>query len=452
MPAPRLNNRFHQHCRHEIDRRIQNKILKPINNNIWLHRRALSTLAQIYCSKKHNLDDTTLYNIQNTDIQELFLCANDILEISEENLLPEINHPSERILFVSFKWIGDLITATDIQASTYFFEKYYNEILKSDSSLLYSDKFIKETGLKFSDYMDLLNNFAQIKISKNNFEQMGKLLAVNFRELSNKWDSRFPKLQIPFEYRFLETFPMVNWNGNLYVLALHLLFTGLLRKAYHCLSGTNEGKNFRDLFGGKIVEPTIKAYLRELLIDDTIKELNVSKDDYQYADFGVIHKNLILLFEIKSSLMGLSMRYESSPEKFFQEFDKRYASRKSGAGQQVERLLDINRDFESFCKLTELKPNKKYSMYNILLVFDDTLSAEGSNLYVRNKYQYFISRADKKIDKFYTPPRNSTLTFNELYMLNKELRTPKERFQFLLDYNSSDHCFNFFMGQKGMLK
>lgn len=177
----------------------------------------------------------------------------------------------------------------------------------------------------------------------------------------------------------------------------------------------------------------------------------VSKDDFEYADFGVIHNKSILLFEIKSTLMGLNLRYESTTKMFFQEFDKRYASKKSGAGQQVERILNINKDFESFCKLTGLSINQKYSVYNILLVFDDTLSAEGSNFYIRNKYETFISKEHKAITKIHTPIRNSLLTFNELHSLNKELKSSQERIQFLIEYNKYDFSFNSFLSQKGML-
>ncbi len=432
--------------------RIQKKIIKPINNNIWLHRRALSTLAQIFCSKNYDYGNNLQYDVRGIDVFDLFLSANDILELTEENQCNKIDDPVKDSLFISFKWIGELITATDIQASTYFFEKYYEKISRSELSSHYSAIFVRETGLEFSDYIELLNNFSQRRISKNNFEQMSKLLSVNFQELSNKWDSRIPKLKIPFEHRFLETFPLINLNGNLYVLGIHLLFTGLLRKAYHCLSGTNEGKNFRSLFGKQIVEPTIKEYLRELLIDNITKELNVSKDDFEYADFGVIHNKSILLFEIKSTLMGLNLRYESTTKMFFQEFDKRYASKKSGAGQQVERILDINKNFEDFCKLTGLSINQKYSVYNILLVFDDTLSAEWSNFYIRNKYETFFSKDHKTITKIHSPIRNSLLTLNELYTLNKELKSSQDRIQFLIEYNKYDISFNYFLGQKGMLK
>lgn len=431
--------------------RIQNKIIKPINNNIWLHRRALSTLIQIFCSINHDYENNTKYDVRGIDILDLFLSANDILELTEEKPFNKIGDPVKDSLFISFKWIGELITANDIQASTYFFEKYYEKISTSDLSSHYANIFVSETGLMFSDYIDLLNNLSQKKISKKNFEQMSKLLSVNFQELSNKWDSRIPKLEIPFEYRFLESFPLIKFHDNLFVLGIHLLFIGILRKAYHCLSGTNEGKNFRGLFGEKIVEPTIKEYLRELLINNTTRELNVSKVDYEYADFGLIHNKSIFLFEIKSTLMGLNLRFESTPKKFFQEFDRRYASKKSGAGQQVERLLDINRDFEGFCKLTGLSVNQDYIVYNILLVFDDTLSAEGSNFYIRNKYEAFISRDHKAITKIHSPIRNSLLTFNELYILNKELKSSQDRIQLLIEYNKYDLSFNSFLGQKGML-
>ncbi len=431
--------------------RIQNQITIPIDNNIWLHRRSLSTLVQIFCSRKHKQDDINLYNVQGTDILELFLCSNDIIEASEEKLLPEINDPIERILFVSFKWIGDLLTATDIQASTNIFKKFYDVISSSESFSHYCSIFASNTGLKFSSYIELLDNFSKQKFSKYNFEQLSELLAVNFHDLSCKWDSRRPKLEIPFEYRFLETFPLIKLEENLYVLGLHLLFIGLLRKGYHCLSGTNEGKNFRESFGSQIVEPTIKEYLRELLIDNTTKELKVSKNNFEYADFGVILNKSILLFEIKSTLMGLNLRYESTPKKFFQEFDKRYASKESGAGQQVEKILEINKDFESFCKLAELSINHKYEVYNILLVFDETLAAEGSNFYIRNKYEAFISKNYNTITKIHTQNRNSLLTFNDLYVLNKELKSSQDRIQFLIEYNKYDLSFNSYLGQKGML-
>ena len=431
--------------------RIQNKILKPIDNNIWLHRRSLSTLVQIFCSGKHNQDDINLYNIQGTDILELFLCSNDIIEASEEKLLPEINDPIERILFVSYKWIGDLVTATDIQASILFFKKYYERISMSDSVEEYAAMFLNETGIEFSDYLEILDNFSHKKIKHNDFNQISSLLSLNINEISEKWEARKPKLEIPFEYKFIETYPLIKFDEQLFVSGIHLLFIGLIRRAYHCLSGTNEGKKFRYLFGEKIVEPTIKDYLRDLLIDNTTKELNVSKGDYEYADFGVIHNKSILLFEIKSTLMGLNLRYESTPKRFFQEFDRRYASKKSGAGQQVGRLLDINRDFEGFCKLTGLNANQDYIVYNILLVFDDALSAEGSNFYIRNKYEAFISKDHKAITKICTPARNSLLTFNELYILNKELKSSLDRIQFLIEYNKYDYSFNSFLGTKGML-
>lgn len=431
---------------------IQNTIVKPIDDSIWLHRRALSTLFQIFYSRKHNRGDKTLLNIPGTDILELFLCANDILEISEEKLLKEITTPIERSLFVSFKWIGDLITATDIQASILLFKKYYERISMSDSFENYAAMFLNKTGIEFSDYLEILDNFSLKKINNYDFNQISSLLSLNINEISEKWESRKPKLEVPFEYKFIETYPLIKFNDQLFVGGIHLLFIGLIRRAYHCLSGTNEGKNFRDLFGEKIVEPTIKDYLRDLLIDNTTKELNVSKVDYEYADFGIIHNKSILLFEIKSTLMGLNLRYESTPKKFFQEFDRRYASKKSGAGQQVERLLDINRDFEGFCKLTRLSVNQDYIVYNILLVFDDALSAEGSNFYLRNKYEAFISKDHKAITKIYTPVRNSLLTFNELYILNKELKSSLDRIQFLIEYNKYDYSFNSFLDQKGMLK
>lgn len=411
-----------------------------------IHERAYFVLFQFFYEiENYNEEDSSII-INQIDVLNLFLLVNHLLDKNEYKSIELDNAeiPIE-LLMASFKMSTDFIDPKDIRIQNDLFIKFYEMIYTYNESKNYDKILIDKTGLSLKEFIEILHKFKNLEKQafKNLFKKLEKSSALKYEKTHETWINRSPMLRIPFDYRFLEQYPLIKKEDDYYITSFSLLMRSIIMKPYHILSEEtkNQRPSFRYFFTKNIAEPTIRKLILEIFQCPKIKEINVCSENNEYADFGILIEESIFLFEIKSVFMGLEIRYTDDKDKFKMEFEKRYILNDSGKHQQINQILKIENEFDKFIDLTGLDKNLKYKIFCIELVFDEVLKSIGFNpfnIYIRDKFNKEIKMDIDKFKNINPYHLNILITFNEMMFLNELLKDPYKKFLVLKNFFSYD--------------
>jgi hypothetical protein len=391
-----------------------------------IHRRAHLALWQYFFDNKNFNHKDNRNVLDAKDIFLLFILVNQILDKSEYQ-----KHDEESILHAGFSFLSiDLIQKNDLVASNFFFIKFYEKLISHPLKDEFDKILINLTTYNlefFRDFCIKLQRREKINHIFNIFENFS---VIKYKDISKIWDNRVPKIQKPFDYRFIEKYPLIKDDKLFFPIDFINIFLSVFRKPYHLLSQKNNKFNFRNIFSKEISEPVIKEYIKENFTSDNIKIIETSYNNYEYADTGLLFGDQLILIEIKSVYMGLDLRYTEDKNKFIDGFNKRYIEG-AGVRQQIKKINYIETNYNKFIEDCQLE-QKKYNIFCLLLVFDESLSTIGVNVYIRNKFnKFFKEEFEQEFNNINPYPYNATITFNELYFLFNDNKSQRERFKIL---------------------
>ncbi len=410
--------------------KLQKEIFqKGFPRKIVLNRRAVLVITQFLFSIKKPRFSIKDKPINSKDTTFLFLIINEYLDLKET--LKIRKSLKKQLFFSTFKTIHTSYGAADIMIMHYFFEKFYQKITRLKQIDVYNKQLQKEIGYDHDSFNVFLNSLINGTISKSQFQDLKNISSINYDDIDALWQNRTVKLEIPFEYNFLENFPLVNENGIFYLYDHTNLFVSLIRKEFSVLANYNSA-DFRHEFGQDIAEPIIQEELTNMFQGEGVKIIKVSTKNYQYGDFGVCLDDKLLLFEIKSVYFKSEIRYSNNYEYFISSFNGKFV-KKHGVEQQVRRVIDIDVNYEHFRQLTNL-PDKKYTIYPIILSFDDSVQSIGCNWYINNRYAIYKKLLIKKISHIKVSDTTCIISFNELKILNDKFSRAKEKAEKILEF------------------
>lgn len=401
----------------------------PIESDIYLiHRQAILVLLQFTFSFSE--DEFGQKNeISKREVFLLFTLINSYLELNEYTVSKK--SISKKLFFTSIKTVHLMMNENDIQAAFYFFDKFssiiesqnltaFNDIIKE-----YLDVDITETREIFQKVKD--QSYPEIFSFFENFA------VVEYDKIDTYWKNRSPKFDIPFEYNFFNQYPLIKKEEDFFVTDLFNLFNSLFSIVYDILVEVDREK-FKSVFGKDIAEPVITEFFKEVFKDDEIKFIKVGSSSREFADIGILYKGNIFLFEVKTSIFSRKMLFSTDYDRFIKAFNNKFVL-SEGISQQVKRLTDIENNFESFCNLSEIDNSKNYKIYPILLVFDETLQAFCANWYLSTRFENIMRAKNFVPSKFSLAKNHSTITFNEIFRLNKLDKNPIQKLELIQQYS-----------------
>jgi len=410
-----------------------------------VHSRAVLVLYQLFCDVTQFNDSDTSEIINPDDACVLFLLTNHLLDKCEYKSIKNSDKivPIELLMFM-MRMSTDLIGPNDVRLQANLFIRMYEKCTEHEDFLSF-DRLLKSiTGLEISDFIVILKSFVNQEHVDHLalFEKLGNCLVLDFEEVNEVWNSRKPVINIPFDYRFPEQYPLIKSEGNYFLINFTLLIKSIILKPYHILSASTEEwpTNFRTFFSKEIAEPVMRDILRETFLCSEIIEVQTYRKGNEYADFGIVEGDKIFLFEIKSAYMGLEKRYSQDSEEFKSEFDKRYILNSSGKHQQIGQLINIEENFDNFLELASLE-RKRYKIFSIIVVFDEVLKGFEINpfdLYVRNIFNQEISERMSEFTNILPFTSNVMITYNELMFLKESIKDPLKRLQIILNFFTYD--------------
>lgn len=399
---------------------------------IFVHKRATLTLFQLiysFADEQFGQSD----KVSKRDLFLLYCLVNDLLNDREYIDIPK--PVNTKMFFSSFKIIHTSFNNYDSQATHYFFVEYYNTILTLDDKDKYEEVIRNGLKIEFHDLIKILKSLSSGS-SEGIFNLIKEITSININEISTKWRDRVPKLPIPFEFGFLERYPLIKVNEDVLLTDFDNLFNSIVRSAYELLCYQDYSK-FKSEFGKNIVEPVLIKLLEEMFMSDDIEIFKVSFTNIEYADFGIRYKNKIFLFEIKSSVLNQNIRFSSDYPTFIKSFNDKFVL-KEGLDQQVKTLKKIDTELGLFRERTGIKNTNQLNFYPILLVFDESFQAFCTNSYLNNRFQIMKRVNDFIPQKIHLANTHSTITFNEIYSLNKLDLKPIEKLTLIETYSDQD--------------
>ncbi|MFW6046617.1 MAG: hypothetical protein ACOCP4_02360 [Candidatus Woesearchaeota archaeon] len=396
---------------------------------IVINRRAVLVLTQFLFSINEDEFSSTSKSFNSKDLGFLFLIINEYIDKKETISLRK--SLKKEIFFTSFKIIHTSFNISDIKILYFLFNKFHNFIRNSKNIDKYNEILIKELGCSLQSFSEVLNYLMGIDKLNNKFYELVDIQSIKCESIDFLWKKRENKLPIPFEYSFLEKYPIVKADGKYYIYDNTNLFLSTIKKVFSVLAD-DEVYDFRHDFGQNIVEPIIKNELSDIFLDSDIEIINVSSRKFQYGDFGLCFGNYIFLFEIKSIYFKPRIRYSMDYDYFISAFDGKFI-KKSGVEQQVKRIKDIDNNFEHFKQLSKLK-NEKYKVFPIILSFDDSIQALGCNWYVNNRFSIFKRILIKNLKNIEISENMCIISFTELILLKEKYSNPKSRIELLLEF------------------
>lgn len=404
-----------------------------------IHKQAHAGLYQYFCQASDFSDSDNRIVLDAPDSFNLFLLINQILDKTSYQ-----RYDFESILHTSFSMAPHMVQTNDVRASFYFFNKFYNQMLHHQLKDKFDEILIKETKKDLYFYCDMSHKiFNRINVS-GLYNDLGILCAIDYNFVSRVWGERNPKIRIPYDYRFIEEYPLVKRGKTFHAVDFIMIMMSILRKPYHVLSRPGQDFNFREIFTKEIIEPVIKDYIRQIFQSENIKFIDTSFEDYEYADFGLLKDNQLILIEIKSVYMGLGIRFAKDKDTFIKGFNKRYVEG-SGLIQQLNVINKIENNFNTFISRCKLE-NKKYNLFCLMVVFDESFLSIGVNKYLKGKFnELFNEKFSEKFNHINPYPYNGTITFNELFYLKHNHENAEDRFKVLNSFFTYNHSFNDFL-------
>ena len=425
--------------------------IHPNRNIILIHRLAVNVVFQ-YLFSTEDEEFGNRKDVLPNDIKLLFLCANQLTEFVENETLDIAKSIGKKLFFTSIKTILFSNTKDDLQGGFMLFKKYYLKIINLNMEL-YNSVIKDKYGFEISDYVKILELIEQRNYPKV-FELFDKYAIVEFNKTYQYWEARQPKFAIPKELAFLQKYPLIKINDEYLVTDIHNLLSSLFKNLYRTLL-EYDNISFKGDFGKHIVEPTIIDLIKERFVDENVKALKVGSKKIEYGDFGLLYDDSIFLFEIKSSLMNDASVFTDNYEAFMKIFNDKFVI-KEGIRQQVKKIQLIDNNLEHFCSLSGIDPNIKYTIYPIMLSFDESLMSICCNWYLSMRFEVFRKLCKLHLHSIKLANCHSTITFNELYRMLYIEREPSERLKLLKmysdDINKDPVSISFYLQELGVFK
>jgi len=410
-----------------------------------IHRRAIHLLSQIFFSCTNFSKFDYAYKISHEDTYNLFLFANTILNgVEGYKKLSEDEIPSSIQFFhTAYRFSNDLITNQDVRILFLFYHRFYEKLRTTKSKNQY-DIIIKNTvGINLEIYSDILNQLYNRK-KKIAYNFVIKNFSVLFEDTNKKWLTRKPKIKIPFEYRFLQTNSIVIYEFRPYwMCSIPFIFAAMAKKPYHIFRGSGN-LNFGNDFGNSVENTFCEFFDEKLLNRNCLKISELKIRNVELADYGILYKNNLLLFEIKSSMLSLKEKYEQNLGKFQNAIDDKYVN-SSGVTQQLKRIKNLDEYYELFCKKNNLSNSIPYNIIPIILFLDEEFIALGVNKYFGERFISKRSELEYEFKKINCHKNNTALTFNELYSSIEELQNPEDVLKSIILYNINFNNINISM-------
>lgn len=416
----------------QIIKALQERYLNiPVSQNIFLvHRQAILVLFQFIFSLSEH-DFSICNSIKSRDIILLFELTNSYLEIFD---YVKVNKSlRKKIFFSSIKTVHIMMNKNDLQASSYYYDKYTQAI--EDLSLISFNDTIKDYfGEDISSIRKILED-----IKNRNYPELFSFLdnfaVIDYDKIDTYWENRSPKFMIPFEYNLFSQYPLIKKGTNYFISDVFNLFNSIFTIVYEILVEEHSEK-FKSVFGKDIAETVVTNYCKEVFDHDQITFIRVGSKSKEYADIGILYRDCIFLFEVKTSFFSRKMIYSPDYNKFIKAFNNKYVL-KEGISQQIKQLINIENNFDTFCELSSIDKSIHYTIYPILLVFDEALQAFCANWYLSTRFDN-LKRVNNFIPTKYSLAKNhSTITFNEIFRLDQLNITLTEKLDLIKQYSDS---------------
>ncbi|MBX7046810.1 MAG: hypothetical protein K1X86_13345 [Ignavibacteria bacterium] len=413
------------------------KINRPI-----AHRRAMHLLSQVFFSYSNFSEIDSRNVLSPQDSRNLFLSANSILNHTEGTTYKDISNKvtAIKILHNSIKFSNDLINNEDVRNIFYYYINFYKELKHSAKYEYFNSIVTDKTNLNIDKIIELLESL-YLRKGKSAFNFLQESFSLNINNTFSAWESRIPKVNIPYCYPLLQTFPLIENNKEFHpVCSFEFMILSVCKKMYHTLRAVNKGKDFGTEFG-YAVEKVIVRELTNSFTNNNCKIinnllLNLHNRKIQLADFGVLMDNNIFLFEIKSGMLRVEEKYEDDIEKFENGIKKRYVDNE-GVNQQVKRIIDLDTYYYKFCELNKLDSNIRYKVIPIIIFLDDDLTVTGFNKYLGDKFLEINEKCNLDLKNISCSKNNSTITLIELKSCIESINNSSKVLQSLWEYNQN---------------
>ncbi|MFC2082325.1 hypothetical protein ACFLQT_01195 [Bacteroidota bacterium] len=407
---------------------VQKELLNiPIESNVFIfHRQATITIYQfLYQFEDGEYGDSEKINWK--DIFLLYIIINSFLDLYET-----INYTIslyKKIFFGNIKNYQFTSNANDLLADYELFKDYYENIDDKDK-IRYDEIIFDKINLHLTEYiaaLELIRNYNHPNI----FEFFENYAVVNFAETNKAWVSREPKFDIPFEIPFFQRKPLIKFNTSHFLIDANFLLNSMSRIVYESLC-EYDYQGFKSNWG-EIVEQVIKTRLREIFTHKECREIKVQSINNQYADFGLVSNNNIYLFEIKTSVINTTTLYTNNYHAFKKYYNDKFIL-KEGVCQQIKMLEKIESDYKKFCEFSKIDKNNEYTIYPILLVFDETLQAFGACHYNSTMFDILMHHRKLSPTNYDLSNHHTTITFHEIFKLKLLGKSKEELIDFVQLY------------------
>jgi hypothetical protein len=414
----------------------------------FVHRSALNVMYQLLLEfRDFSLKDDSKI-IRPEDLAELFLLINELWDIEYDELKKNNNNTETQILiFYGIKLFYGIVGPEDVQAKAFYFRKIYENVYKSGKFCKEIEIFESDFKISFFEYMNILKSLTERKNTKEIFNILIGKFSIDINEIESKWDNRLPKLPIPFDFKFLIDYPIVISKDKKYVINSYFLFLALIMKCFYVLCNKDASPNFRGIVNKEIFESVVKDFLSSIFIGKDIKELNLFyNNNNEYADWGMVFKNFIFLFEIKSGTISVEKKYGKDIKAFYKDLSKKYID-EQGISQQLKSILALDKNFESFCEINKLK-KRNYIVLPLLIVYDDIFEIVGVNDYMRQKYIELVGKKKIYPKNFILSANDAIITFTDLFVFSQKKYIHKHKIRKLIGYFRNRLPFRMFIEEE----
>jgi len=413
------------------------------------HRQAILVLFQfILSTPKNNFGNKSA--VPNNEVFMFFILINEYLNLGDNFEFKK--SVQKKLFFNAIKNVQFMNNTNDLQADFEFFNSYAEKI-KLLNNPEYEKLVKSQLDFTIPEFLEVLKKIKAFKF-KEIFPLLEKFAVLNVTAIDEAWNERDPKLEIPYEYNFLMHYPLLKIDKDFLLVDAQFLFSSLYRRIYEILIAENK-EQFKGIFGERISEPVIKDFQQTNFCSNKILNLNVAFNTRQFADSALVYNKCIFLFEIKSSLLSNKVLYTKSYEYFIKGFNNKFILNE-GVHQQLKRLIDIDTDFKNFSELTKIDKNTVYTIYPVLLVFDEKLQSFLANWYISTRFDNLKRCLHFSPSNFILANNHITITFNELYRLNALNKSRIKKIGLLKQYADDDEKqifpFEIFLQQKGLFK
>lgn len=421
---------------------------KEIQKYIF-HRQAILVLFQFILSiPKNNFGNN--FPVPPKELFMLFILVNEYLNLSDNF---KVNKSiKKKLLFNNIKNVQFMNNTNDLQADFEFFNSYAEKI-KLLNNPEYEKLVKSQLDLTIPEFLEVLKKIKAFKF-KEIFPLLAKFAVLNVDDIDKEWNERDPKLEIPYEYNFLMRYPLLKIEKDYLLVDAQFLFSSLYRRIYEILIAENK-EQFKGIFGERIAEPVIKEFQQKNFCSNKILNLNVAFNTRQFSDSALLYNNSIFLFEIKSSLLNNSVLYTKNYDYFFRGLNNKFILT-AGVRQQLNRLVEIDANFNDFLILTKIRKDIVYTIYPVLLVFDEKLQSYLANWYISTRFDNLKRCLHFSPSNFILAKNHITITFNELYRLNALNKSRIKKMGLLKQYADEDEKqifpFEIFLQQQGLFK